>query len=83
MLVLFSNNMLGLARRQLAEVDVRDRCELKVAIIHGCSLPLILKEIDRGNSKEYQVVSDAYIDGAMFGELVDWDEEDADTIVLV
>lgn len=63
---------------------VRSCCEEGdvVAIIHGCSVPMVLRKTDEPGCT-YEVVGDCYIDGMMDGEAVDWGELDADEIVLV
>lgn len=51
-----------------------------VAIIHGCSVPLILSKDE--NSSTYSLVGDCYLEGVMHGEAVTWAVDEADEIVL-
>lgn len=51
-----------------------------IVILHGSRVPLILRKCE--DSKRFQLVGDCYVDGIMFGEAVDWSEEEADEIVL-
>lgn len=51
-----------------------------VVVLHGSRVPLILRKCE--GSERFQLVGDCYVDGIMFGEAVDWSEEEADNIVL-
>ncbi|EFQ35351.1 heterokaryon incompatibility protein [Colletotrichum graminicola] len=51
-----------------------------IVVLHGCCVPIVLDHIG-GN--EYKVVGECYIEGVMHGEAVDWEEEEADTFVLI
>lgn len=52
-----------------------------VTVLHGCRVPIVLRKIE--NTFKYQLVGDCYIDGIMFGEAVNWKEDEADRFVLV
>lgn len=51
-----------------------------IAIVHGCPVPLILRA--RPDDK-YALVGEAYVEGIMNGEVVDWAEQEADELILV
>lgn len=50
-----------------------------VAVLHGSRTPIILRP---ASGSEYVVVGQAYVEGVMKGEAVDWKENEADTFVL-
>ena len=50
-----------------------------VAVLHGSRTPIILRP---ASGSEYVVIGQAYIEGVMKGEAVDWKENEADTFVL-
>lgn len=51
-----------------------------IAIIHGCSIPLVLSKAEDGTT--YKVRGDCFLQGCMNGEAVTWEEEEADEILL-
>lgn len=51
-----------------------------VAVIHGCSVPLILSKIENGST--YNLIGDCYLEGVMHGEAVTWTVDEADELVL-
>lgn len=51
-----------------------------ICILHGHDYPAILRQVDLDR---YQYVSSCILEKGMFGELVDWEEEKADTFILV
>ncbi|CZT22095.1 uncharacterized protein RCC_07964 [Ramularia collo-cygni] len=51
-----------------------------ICILHGHDYPAILRQVD---SEHYKYVGSCVLEQGMFGELVDWQEEDADTFILV
>ncbi|GME45589.1 putative flavin-binding monooxygenase-like protein [Neofusicoccum parvum] len=53
-----------------------------IAVLHGCSVPVVLEKQD-GEENVYKLVGDCYVEGIMFGEAVEWEEKDADTLILV
>lgn len=53
-----------------------------IAILHGCRFPVVLGE-QPTNPVCYKLVGWCYVDGIMFEEAVDWEEKDADKIVLI
>ncbi|KAG8161348.1 hypothetical protein KVR01_009612 [Diaporthe batatas] len=54
----------------------------EIAILHGADFPVVLRKLE-GREQRYQFVGDCYLDGVMFGEAVDWEEKDADDIIIV
>ncbi|KAF2494435.1 hypothetical protein BU16DRAFT_527545 [Lophium mytilinum] len=52
----------------------------QIFILRGCQTPVILRHV---SGKEYRFVETCYLRGAMFGEMVTWDWDDADDILLV
>lgn len=51
-----------------------------VAILHGSSFPVILRhEV----ASSYRLVGEAFVEGTMEGEAVNWAEDEADTLELV
>jgi len=52
-----------------------------ICIIHGSTVPLLLRRCASG--KEYTVVGQCYYESWMYGEKVDWEEDEADEFVLV
>jgi hypothetical protein len=53
-----------------------------IAVIHGCSVPIVLECVSEERG-EYRIVGDCYLLGGMCGELVQWEEPDAKTFILV
>lgn len=51
-----------------------------IGIIHGSSIPWVLRP--RG-MRTYEVVGQCFVDGVMYGEAVDWKEDDVETLVLI
>lgn len=51
-----------------------------ICVLHGHDYPAILRHFDRDR---YQYVGSCVLEKGMFGELVDWEEGNADTFVLV
>lgn len=52
-----------------------------ICILHGSSVPLILRRCE--NAKEYTVMGQCYYESWMYGEKVDWEEDEADEFVLI
>ncbi|KAI4941997.1 hypothetical protein J4E91_010384 [Alternaria rosae] len=52
-----------------------------ICIIHGSTVPLLLRQCENG--KEYAVVGQCYYESWMYGEKVDWEEDEADEFVLI
>ena len=50
-----------------------------VCILHGFRMPAILRRTEEG---VYMVVGWCYLEGAMFGEAVTWQEDEGDEFVL-
>lgn len=53
-----------------------------VVIMHGCTVPLVLNCEDE-EQREYKVVGEAYAKNIMHGEVVTWDEDEAEEFALV
>jgi hypothetical protein len=51
-----------------------------VCILHGCSTPVILRSTGHGT---FHVMEDCYLEGAMYGEALNWEESEADEFILV
>jgi hypothetical protein len=64
---------LALVSRKALQGDV-------VAIIHGSTMPCVLRRVEE---EGWLFLGHCYIDGLMNGEAVDWEEKDVDTFVLV
>ena len=64
---------IGLAHRSVCEGDL-------ICIIHGSKVPLVLRRLANGY---YRLMGQCYLEGAMRGEEVTWDEGSADEFVLV
>lgn len=73
-LVVLDTGHLALTQNGVEEGD-------KVAILHGLDVPAVIREVEDGDG--WQWLGDAFILGFMRGEIVDWEEEDADTFTLV
>jgi len=73
-LVVLDTGHLALAQHGVQEGD-------KVAILHGLDVPAVIREVEDGDG--WQWLGDAFTLGFMRGEIVDWEEEDADTFTLV
>jgi hypothetical protein len=52
-----------------------------ICIVHGSTVPLILRRGE--NAMEYTVVGQCYYESWMYGEHIDWEEDEADEFVLV
>jgi hypothetical protein len=58
--------------------------EFEVGILHGSRTPIIMMdyaEADR-EPKVYTVYGQCYVEDHMYGEAVDWEEQDADVFEL-
>jgi hypothetical protein len=64
---------LGLAPRLVSVGDM-------IAILHGLEVPVVLRQLRNGT---HIVVGQCYLEDAMFGEAVTWEEYEADTFTLV
>ena len=53
-----------------------------IAILHGCTVPLVMDCIDE-ERQEYRVVGEAYAEGIMHGEAVTWEDSDVNEFNLV
>ncbi|KAF8858565.1 hypothetical protein BDZ45DRAFT_392091 [Acephala macrosclerotiorum] len=51
-----------------------------IATIHGSSIPWVVRPLGMDT---YKIVGKCFVDGVMYGEAVDWTEEDAETLVLI
>ena len=50
-----------------------------VAILHGMSVPAVLRRVD----DKFLFIGPCFVDGMMFGEACDWEVHEADSFVLV
>jgi hypothetical protein len=69
---------LGLVPRICMQKD--DHCE--IAILHGSKVPVVIEEVEEGTDR-WKVIGQCYLEGAMYGELVDWGEEEGDLFTIV
>ncbi len=53
-----------------------------IAVIHGSTVPWVLRSVDMVEGT-FKVVGQCFVDGAMYGETVDWNADNAETFVLV
>lgn len=67
-----SSRRLGLAPKNACEGDV-------ICILHGSKVPCILRQ----QESHYQVIGQCYFEDWMYGELVDWEEDNTDLFELV
>jgi hypothetical protein len=58
----------------------KESCE--IVILHGSKVPIVMVEMDEA-ANERQVVGQCYVEGAMYGEAVDWEEEDGEVFRIV
>jgi hypothetical protein len=62
--------------------------EFKVGILHGSRSPIILLEADvegcqnLSDYSKWMIYGQCYVEGHMYGEVVDWDEGDAEILEL-
>jgi hypothetical protein len=52
-----------------------------IVVLNGSSLPCMVREKGRGGY--FELVGQCYVDGVMYGEGVDWGEEESETFWLV
>jgi hypothetical protein len=53
----------------------------RICILHGSNVPWVLRPtLTKGH---YELIGQCFMDGGMYGEAVDWAEDEADTFVLV
>jgi len=69
--VSLDKNHIGLCPLETQEGDA-------ISILHGSQLPIVL----RSCGLSWKVVGPCYIDPIMYGEAVDWDEDEAETFTL-
>lgn len=55
----------------------------KVAIVHGSVLPIILRHSMDDQNNSYFIFGESYVEGMRNGEIIDWEEQDADQIILI
>jgi hypothetical protein len=57
--------------------------EFEIAILHGSRTPVIMMDAENdGKSKAYRVYGQCYVEDHMYGEALDWEEQDADVFEL-
>jgi Heterokaryon incompatibility protein (HET) len=66
-LVILKKNQLGLCPEDARKGDV-------VAVLHGASVPVVLRPMDQ---HDYDLVGPCFVDGIMYGEAVDWRVDEA------
>ncbi|KAI9744845.1 MAG: hypothetical protein M1818_001770 [Claussenomyces sp. TS43310] len=72
-----SGGRLGLGPSVVKEGD-------QIAILHGSTTPVILRQAinNPGETPIYGVMGDCYLEDVMFGEAVDWKEDECDWFTL-
>ena len=73
-LAMLSNFWLALAPQQVQPGDC-------ICVLHGSTVPWALRPTN--DEGKYEVVGQCFVDGIMYGEAVNWEEDEADTFVLV
>ena len=63
----------------LAVVPWSTRVGDVIAILHGSSMPFVLRQM----GEAYRMIGVCFVDGMMYGERVTWAEEDADVMNIV
>jgi len=53
-----------------------------IVVINGSPVPWVLRSVDMVEGT-FKVVGQCFVDGVMYGETVDWNEDDAETFLLV
>jgi hypothetical protein len=53
-----------------------------IAVLNGSSIPWVLREHEDG-CEYHEVVGECFVDGVMYGEIVSWNEDEADNFELV
>jgi hypothetical protein len=66
-LVILKKNQLGLCPEDARKGDV-------VAVLHGASVPVILRPMDQ---HDYDLVGPCFVNGIVYGEAVDWRVDEA------
>ena len=64
---------LGLAPQAVGVGDL-------VCVLHGSRVPCVLRRVEEGNT--YELVGQCYYENWMYGDQVDWAQDDADTFEL-
>jgi hypothetical protein len=59
----------------------RSRKGDSICILHGSNVPWVLRPKQEAGT--YEVIGQCFVDGVMYGEAVDWLDEDADTFILI
>jgi hypothetical protein len=50
-----------------------------VCVLHGANLPIVLRKL----ADKWELIGPCFVDGMMYGEAVDWREDDADIFTLL
>jgi hypothetical protein len=69
---------LGLAPKDVKFGDL-------ICIVHGSRVPIVLRKLEGGKEsgeQVYRLVGQCYLEGAMYGEKVNWAENQTDTFLL-
>ncbi len=57
--------------------------EFEIAILHGSRTPVLVIDAESdGEPRAYRVYGQCYVEDHMYGEAVDWEEQDADVLEL-
>jgi hypothetical protein len=77
-----SSHQIWVTRSKRLVLVPPDRCERGdvLAIVHGLNAPLLLRNIGDGT---YAVGGQCYLENAMYGEEVTWEEDEADVLPLI
>ena len=59
-----------------------EKADCQIAILHGSKVPIVMIENPEGKG-QWRVIGQCYLEGMMYGEGVDWEEEDADVFTIV
>lgn len=55
---------------------------VNITILHGSKVPVVIEEVGEGTDM-WKVIGQCYLEGAMYGELVVWEEEQGDIFTIV
>jgi len=79
--VVTNTGFLGLAHHSVRKDDL-------ICILHGSNVPMVLRMTTKAGNVlardvNYKMIGQAYVEGIMDGQVVDWKEEDAEEFLLV
>jgi hypothetical protein len=67
-------------KKKLALLHQSARSGDQISILHGSRVPVVIRRQTEGN---YLVIGQCYYEGAMLGEAVNWERDNADTFTLL